>query len=219
MDDSTFQDQSGSQTQGQTQGQTQTQIQPQTGGATGQTQDGVVVKDPKDDLPEVSEEEVKQFDMRSFDPALKPDLTTLANDSLGQALGVKPEDNGAMMTTAQQFEAVLNKAVPPHGLTFNEKEFKELLAGSISLLYEEKVAIIDRVSSLSQFQIDQLVNILQEEKKKFAALNKKHSEELKKLEAKQSNPEEKAALQKEEEDSKMQDKLAAEELLRKLQGF
>ena len=74
--------------------------------------------------------------------------------------------------------------VPPHPQTqFNEQEFLQLLAGSISLTKTEKQRIIQSIPKLSQYQIDELLRIFREEKTKFDELNTKHAEELQKLEA------------------------------------
>jgi hypothetical protein len=175
--------------------------------------------DKKTDLPEISDEEAQKFDMRTFDETLKPDLTTLSDDSLGKALGTQGKQyDGGHLTAAQQFEDICNTQIGENSLNFNPKEFLELLAGSISLMYAEKKAIIDQIPKLSQFQIDELLKILREEKKKFAALNKKHTEELKKIEAKHDNSEEKEKLHNEELSQRSADEEAAAELLRKLQG-
>lgn len=65
---------------------------------------------------------------------------------------------------------------------FEDKYFVDLLAGSISLSKSEKKRIIDAIPNLKQWQIDELVNIFEEEKKKFAQLSQRHVPQLKKLE-------------------------------------
>lgn len=199
---------------------------PMSGGQGTQTQstqgdDAVVVnpEKPKIELPKLSEEEVEKFDMREFDPTLRPDLTTMSNDSLGQALGSNEGMyEGAHLTVNQQYEDILKTEIPGHETTFDEMLFKELLAGSISLMYNEKKAIIAQVPKLSQFQLDELIKILKEEKRKFAELNKKHTDELKKIEEKHENKEEKQELRQAEEQSKSKDEEEAEALLRQLRG-
>jgi len=167
----------------------------------------------------LTEEELASFDMRDFDQNLRPDLGNLASDSLGQALGTTGDAAaGAAMTSSEQYDDMINSVIPAHNLNFDETLFKSLLAGSISLLYNEKKAIITQIPKLSQTQIDELIKILNEEKKKFAELNKKHKDELKKIEEKHDHSEEKEILQAEENQSKEGDQAAAEELLRKLQG-
>jgi len=75
--------------------------------------------------------------------------------------------------------------VPAHTeAQFDEQEFLGLLRGSISLTRDEKWRIIQAIPKLSQFQIDELKKILDEEKKKFSQLSPKHLLQLKKLEEK-----------------------------------
>ncbi|TSC79607.1 MAG: Uncharacterized protein G01um101425_538 [Candidatus Peregrinibacteria bacterium Gr01-1014_25] len=78
-----------------------------------------------------------------------------------------------------------NIRVPAHeGATFNEQQFLTLLRGSISLTRDEKWRIIQAVPKLSQFQVDELQKILEEEKRKFGELSPKHLSQLMKLEQK-----------------------------------
>lgn len=73
--------------------------------------------------------------------------------------------------------------VPAHpNTTFDEKRFIELLAGSISLTIQEKERIIQAIPQLSQFQIDELIKIFDEEKAKFTELEKKHADQVAELE-------------------------------------
>jgi len=65
---------------------------------------------------------------------------------------------------------------------FDDAYFVKLLAGSISLSKAEKVRIVEAIPKLKQWQIDELVNIFEEEKKKFAQLSERHVPQLKKLE-------------------------------------
>ena len=76
-------------------------------------------------------------------------------------------------------------AVPGHPETkFDEQVFLTLLRGSISLTRDEKWRIIQAIPKLSQFQIDELQKILEEEKRKFSELSPKHLLQLQKLEQK-----------------------------------
>lgn len=80
-----------------------------------------------------------------------------------------------------------NIAIPGHPETqFDEQLFLSLLRGSISLTRDEKWRIIQAIPKLSQFQIDELQKILDEEKKKFSQLSPKHLLQLMKLEQKHS---------------------------------
>lgn len=77
-----------------------------------------------------------------------------------------------------------NIKLPPHQLQFDEKHFLRLLAGSISLTKEEKWKIIQYVPKLTQYKVEQLMNILEEEQRKFQELSAEHGEHLQKLEEK-----------------------------------
>lgn len=94
----------------------------------------------------------------------KPEDTTPANYQLGILL-----------------PAELKVTIPPHELSFDEKYFLRLLAGSISLSKDEKKRIVESVPKLRQSQIDELVRIFEEEKEKFAQLSAKHVPQLEKL--------------------------------------
>ena len=83
----------------------------------------------------------------------------------------------------QDSQALLQIPVPAHPNTqFDEKKFLNLLAGSISLTINEKKKIIQAIPQLSQFQIDELMKIFEEEKGKFAELEKKHANQIAELE-------------------------------------
>ncbi len=80
-----------------------------------------------------------------------------------------------------------NVVVPAHPETnFDEQAFLLLLRGSISLTRDEKWRIIQAIPKLSQFQIDELQKILDEEKHKFSQLSPKHLRHLQQLERKHS---------------------------------
>lgn len=81
-----------------------------------------------------------------------------------------------------------NIAIPVHPqTTFDEQRFLILLCGSISLTRDEKWRIIQAVPKLSQFQVDELQKILDEEKRKFGELSPKHLSQLKRLEQKHAD--------------------------------
>ncbi len=78
-----------------------------------------------------------------------------------------------------------NIVAPDHPETqFDEQRFFTLLRGSISLTRDEKWRIIQAIPKLSQFQIDELQKILEEERRKFSELSPKHLLQLMKLEQK-----------------------------------
>ncbi len=75
--------------------------------------------------------------------------------------------------------------VPAHPQTdFDEQVFLTYLRGSISLTRDEKWRIIQAIPKLSQFQIDELQKILEEERRKFSELSPKHLLQLMRLEQK-----------------------------------
>lgn len=76
-------------------------------------------------------------------------------------------------------------SIPAHPeTTFDEVKFLTLLRGSISLTRDEKWRIVQAVPKLSQFQIDKLQKILEDERKKFQDLSPKHLQQLMRLEQK-----------------------------------
>ncbi len=77
---------------------------------------------------------------------------------------------------------VISVEVPAHELNIDEQYFLHLLAGSISLTKDEKKRIIQSIPKLRQEQVDELIRIFEEEKRKFAELSAKHVDQLKKLE-------------------------------------
>lgn len=78
-----------------------------------------------------------------------------------------------------------NIVIPAHPeTTFDSEKFLSLLRGSISLTRDEKWRIIQAIPKLSQFQIDELQKILEDEKRKFGELSPKHLLQLMKLEQK-----------------------------------
>ena len=88
---------------------------------------------------------------------------------------------GSVMSTLNNDQVV----IPEHPETaFDEDAFLTLLRGSISLTRDEKWRIIQAVPKLSQFQIDELQKILDEEKHKFSQLSPKHLRHLLQLERK-----------------------------------
>ena len=72
--------------------------------------------------------------------------------------------------------------IPVHSLKFDTQIFLHLLAGSISLTKDEKKRIIESIPKLRQEQVDELMRIFEEERRKFAELSQKHVDQLKKLE-------------------------------------
>ena len=109
-------------------------------------------------------------------------------------LGGRPGAGGSQQQPSQEdtapanfqlgalFTDGINITLPDHPDTqFDDKEFITLLASSISLSKAEKKRILDAVPKLKQWQVDELMTIFNEEKKKFAQLSKKHVPQLEKL--------------------------------------
>ena len=110
-----------------------------------------------------------------------------------------------------------NIRVPAHAeTTFDEPRFLELLRGSISLTRDEKWRIIQAVPKLSQFQVDELQKILEEERRKFSELSPKHLVQLMKLEQKHSQDWQDLQSVSVQEDAKKTEQNQAEEIRKQL---
>ena len=87
------------------------------------------------------------------------------------------KDTGAF----QAFSTILK--LPEHPITnFDEKYLLYMFARSLSLTIKDKRDILlERLPSLAQFQVDELIKILEEEKQKFDQLGEKHPDQVKNL--------------------------------------
>lgn len=103
--------------------------------------------------------------------------TVKADDSQDESEEDKTPANFRIGEKSQEIRIKLK----PHNLNFNEEYFLKLLAGSISLNRDEKKRILDSIPNLRQSQINQLIEIFEDEKRKFAELPEKHQKELEKL--------------------------------------
>lgn len=107
--------------------------------------------------------------------------------------------------------------IPAHAeTTFDEQHFLTLLRGSISLTRDEKWRIIIAVPKLSQFQIDELQKILDEEKRKFSELSPKHLLQLQKLEQKHAEDWKDLQSMMVQKGAKAQEESQAEEIRKQL---
>ena len=107
--------------------------------------------------------------------------------------------------------------VPAHPDTkFDEGYFIQLLALSISLTLDEKKKIVEAVSKLSQYQVDELVRIFEEEQTKFAELAEKHPEQIDKLRAQHKGEWELFELEQQQANKSQSDNQQAEEIRKKL---
>ncbi|EKE30056.1 MAG: hypothetical protein ACD_2C00050G0001 [uncultured bacterium (gcode 4)] len=69
-----------------------------------------------------------------------------------------------------------------HPLTeFDEANFLELLEHSLSLNVYEKKRVIDAIPTLSQFQIDELIKVFEDEREEFKKLMWSEAEAIKEL--------------------------------------
>ena len=83
---------------------------------------------------------------------------------------------------------ILLKRVSVHPLTsFDEAKFLDLLEHSLSLSTFEKKRVIDSVSNLSQFQIDELMKVFEDERVEFRKLVATEGEIIKGLVVKAQN--------------------------------
>lgn len=114
-------------------------------------------------------------------------------------------------------QALLSIPIPPHpNTTFDEQKFIGLLAGSISLTITEKKRIIEAIPQLSQFQIDELMKIFEEERGKFAELEKKHSDQIAELEKQHAGAWQDMESQQEEEAKKQAEAQQAADIKKQL---
>lgn len=121
------------------------------------------------------------------------------------------------VTGGDDHSFITNVPIPAHPNTqFDEKKFLELLAKSISLTKLEKQRIIASIPKLSQYQIDELMRIFTEEQKKFSELNKKHSDQLKELEAKHKEDWNDVEMQAKQKTKSKEDEDEAAKLRKKL---
>lgn len=93
----------------------------------------------------------------------------------------KPPGPPANFKLGALFGPKINIKVPIHTLKFDEQYFLQLLAGSISLTKDEKWRIVQSIPKLKQTQIDELIRIFEEERRKFAELGQEHVPQLTKL--------------------------------------
>lgn len=116
-----------------------------------------------------------------------------------------------------QQDFISSVKIPAHPNTkFDEQVFIQLLAGSISLTLSEKKKIIEAIPQLSQFQLDELMKIFQEEKGKFAELEKKHADQISDLEKQHKGNWQDLEAQKEEESKQDDEAKQAEDIKKQL---
>lgn len=111
-------------------------------------------------------------------------VKTVKSDDTDSSSEESKEDKTPANFKIGQNSQEIRIKLKPHNLSFNEEYFLKLLAGSISLNRDEKKRILDSIPNLRQSQINQLIEIFEDEKRKFAELPEKHQKELEKLDKK-----------------------------------
>jgi hypothetical protein len=135
----------------------------------------------------------------------------------GAPMPPPPEDKTpANYQIGQQLPDTINVKLPEHSLNFDEQKFLHLLAGSISLTKEEKKRIINSLPKLRQEQVDELIRIFEEERRKFAELSAKHVDQLKKLEKQHLADWHDIELEQQAESRKSEDDAKADEIRKSL---
>ncbi len=128
-----------------------------------------------------------------------------------------PEDKTpANYQIGKHLPDTISVAIPAHKLQFDEQLFLRLLAGSISLTKDEKKRIVNSIPKLKQEQVDELIRIFEEEKRKFAELSKKHVPQLEKLEKQHWADWQDIELEQKAETKKGTDEAEAAEIRKKL---
>jgi hypothetical protein len=128
----------------------------------------------------------------------------------------KEDTTPANYQIGQHLPKVIDIKIPEHTLKFDEQYFLHLLAGSISLTRDEKKRIVESVPKLKQSQVDELIRIFEEERRKFAELSAKHVDQLKKLEKQHWAEWQDLETVQKAESKKSEDEAKAEEIRKKL---
>lgn len=137
------------------------------------------------------------------------DETTGTQDPKDDAQGVTATD-AAAQAGATGGNAKHTFVLPPHPKTvFDEEKFLTLLEGSLSLSIEEKQRVVDAIADLELDQINELMNIFEEEKKKFAELGDDQQKRVEELKAQREKELERMQDQQEEESEADADAAAA----------
>lgn len=81
--------------------------------------------------------------------------------------------------TKSKHAALLNHGIASNALKYEPKRLLELVAGSYSLTYAEKIYFLDiAVAQINQSQIDQLLQVFESEQVRFAELHKEHNAKM-----------------------------------------
>ncbi len=115
-------------------------------------------------------------------PAAKSDIESHQRDALRYYWDRKWIEESPLLSEA--IRAFIVRPLLDHEASFDEplaNRFAYGLAASISLTWDEKDRIVSAIPKLSQFQVEELVRILEEERKKFLELDEAHFNQLLKL--------------------------------------
>ncbi len=93
-----------------------------------------------------------------------------------------------------------------------------LLAGSVSLMKDEKKRIIEAVPRLTQEQVDELIRILEEERQKFSDLDVQHKPQLDSLEAKHAQEWAELEMEMTADERAQEESSQAEQIRKQLEG-
>ncbi len=104
---------------------------------------------------------------------------------------VVPPQNGAQPPAPPRAKTPNDRIFPRFQVhpftTFDEKVFLDLLEHSLSLSTFEKKRVIDAIPTLSQFQIDELIKVFEDERVEFRKLMTTEGEIIKGLVIKAQN--------------------------------
>ncbi len=143
--------------------------------------------------------------------------TTPAAEGEENFLRPRPPDSELGIGEVGEFHTSIT--VPAHpNTTFDEVYFLKMLSGSISLTKNEKKKIVESISKLSQFQIDELIKIFEEERRKFAELDEKHQVKIRELQNKQQEDWKDLEMAEQQAGKSEEDAAAAEALKAQLMG-
>lgn len=142
-----------------------------------------------------------------------------ATQAKGEENFLRPRPPDSELGIGNVGEFNTSVAVPAHpNTTFDEGYFLKMLSGSISLTKNEKKKIVESIPKLSQFQIDELIKIFEEERRKFSELDEKHQVKIRELQAKQTEDWKDLEMAEQQEGRQEEDTAAAEALKAQLMG-
>ncbi|OGC81744.1 MAG: hypothetical protein A2V81_04510 [Candidatus Abawacabacteria bacterium RBG_16_42_10] len=122
--------------------------------------------------------------------------------------------------TKAKHAALVNHAIATNNLKFDQKRVLELVSGSYSLTYAEKIYFLDiAIAKITQEQIDQLIQVFESEQVRFAKLHQDHQKKMKEIEEKYKEAQAKGEnpkLESEKKEAKKKDEAMVEDILKNL---